>query len=574
MADDSRGARRPSAERRPGSAAASSEAQRKHRGRTDPGGGARPEATKGVSGAAPLSASPHEVGRPVQATRGGPRRILIALGALLSVLVLLAAGTLGYFNWRLGQISRIDLGLPSAAPGGPQNYLIVGSDSREGIDAKDPTAGAFLDDPQYQADPNGAGRRSDTIMVLRIDPSTRTAHLLSFPRDLYVPIAGKDTSKKINAAFGIGVPTLVATIQDNFGIPINHYVEVDFVGFQKLVDAMGGVELYFDKPMWDDHTGLNIATVGCHSLDGNQALAFARSRYLWYDTLGRDAVDTSSLRYMVDSPSQMEANGWARDGTSDLGRISRQQLLIRSAIPQAEHAAFRNPATLNAMMGSVVANVTVDSELTTGRLIALANRFRHFDPNDLLSFSFPATPGHSDTEGDILEPDRTAAAPILAIFRGEPEGPPEQQVSVRVLNASGVDHQAANVAGALERVGFGIDGTGDASVEGIDDLTTTQVRYAPGNEFAARLVAKHLSSPVELVPLEGSTSSVVEVVTGTNFTTVSTERRDLARSELPVTTTAPQGTAPQSTAPGSGASTTSPSTTVIGVVPDQTDRSC
>lgn len=499
--------------------------------------------------------------------RTGGQRALIALGATLSALTLLAACTVGYFNWRLGQINRIDLGLASASAGGPENYLVVGSDSRAGITDRDPNSGAFLNDPSYQENPNGSGRRSDTIMILRIDPSTRAAQLLSFPRDLYVPIAGTDRSDKINAAFGIGVGTLVDTIQQNFGIPINHYVEVDFVGFQKLVDAMGGVRLYFDKPMWDSHTGLNIATTGCHTLNGSQALAFARSRYLWYNTLGRQSVDTSSLRYLDDS--QMLANGWHSDGTSDLGRISRQQLLIRTAIPQAEHAAFRNPATLDSIMRSLVANVTVDSAMSTGRILALANRFRHFDPNTLTSYSFPATPAYSPTAGSILRPVDGLAEPILAHFRDQPAAALETQVSVRVLNASGVDHQAGNVAGALQRVGFVIDSTGDGSVEGIDTLDVTQVRYAPGNEFGARLVAMHLSAPVELVPIAGSTSSVVEVVTGKNFTTVSADRRALRPSELPTSTTSPD----KAEGDTSHATSSTTSTTVIGVVPDQS-HSC
>jgi LCP family protein required for cell wall assembly len=491
---------------------------------------------------------------------------------VLTVLVLLTACTVGYFNWRLGQIQRIDLGLADAASGGPENYLIVGSDSRSGITSKSRDAGAFLNDPQYQSDPNGSGQRSDTIMIMRIDPSSKSAQLLSFPRDLYVPIAGEDHSDKINAAFAIGVPTLVDTIQQNFRIPINHYVEVDFVGFQKLIDAMGGVELYFDKPMWDDHTGLNVATVGCHNLDGAQALAFARSRYLWYNTSGKDAVDTSNLAYYVSHErwDDMDYLGWHRDGTSDLGRISRQQLLIRTAIPQAEHAAFRNPTTLNAIMASVVDSIKVDSGLSSGRLIELANRFRHFDPDELKTYSFPGVPEHSPTAGDILKPDEQAAERMLSWFRGETPGGPEEGIPVRVLNASGIDQQAANVAGALARVGFQIDSTADASTEGIDDLEVTQVRYAAGNEYNARVVAKHLSAPVELVPLEGSTSDVIEVVTGSNFTTVSTTRRDLAKSELPPTTTAPE----QTGSSDDGASTSSTtSTTVVGVVPEQ-DKSC
>ncbi|HET8929068.1 MAG TPA: LCP family protein, partial [Acidimicrobiales bacterium] len=204
MAVDPPGPESRSIPRRPGSAAKASETLR------------------GPSSGPPSDDSTRRGGgaRERSSRRTGVQRAVIGLGGVLSALVLLTACTVGYFNWRLGQIDRIDLGLAGAAPGGAENYLIVGSDSRSGISSDDADAGAFLDDPQYQVDPDGSGRRSDTIMIMRIDPSTKAAQLLSFPRDLYVPIAGTDHSDKINAAFGIGVPTLVDTIQDNFRIPI------------------------------------------------------------------------------------------------------------------------------------------------------------------------------------------------------------------------------------------------------------------------------------------------------------------------------------------------------------------
>lgn len=244
-----------------------------------------PEHRPGSAAQASETVRGRDEARPVRRRSGG-QRLLLTLGCLATVAVLLVASTVAYFNWRLGQIDRIDLGLVDTESGEPENYLLVGSDSRAGIDAEEAGAQGFLNSEEYQTDPDGAGRRSDTIMVLRIDPSSKTADLLSFPRDLYVPIAGTDRSDKINAAFGMGVDVLIDTIQENFDIPINHYVEVDFVGFQKIVDSMGGVKFYFDKPVWDSHTGLDISTVGCHTLDGAGTLAFARSRYLWYNTLG------------------------------------------------------------------------------------------------------------------------------------------------------------------------------------------------------------------------------------------------------------------------------------------------
>ena len=482
--------------------------------------------------------------------------------ALATAGVLLAACTIGYFNWRLGQIRRINLDLVSAAAGQPQNYLIVGSDSRAGIARKDPNSGAFLDDPQYAGKNSSAGQRSDTIMILRIDPSKTTAELLSLPRDLYVPISGTDHKDKINAAFGLGQKTLIQTVQDQFDIVINHYAEVDFVGFQKLVDAINGVTLYFDKPMWDSHTGLNISTTGCHTLNGVQALAFARSRYLWYNTLGQPSVDTSSLRYL--SNSQMQANGWQQDGTSDLGRISRQQLLIRTAIPLAEHKAFRNPATLNAIMRSVVDSVTLDTGLSTSDLLGLAERFKGFDEKSLVTYAFPTTPLtlNDANATQVLVPDTARAEPLLAKFRGGTTSA-ESAVTVRVLNASGVAQQAANVAGALDRVGFMIGGTGDASSEGIDGLETTQVRYDPADAVAAKLV-------VVAPERTGEARSDRRPHEGDGRGRDRQELHDRVDHDAKLTA-AEQPTVSSTTT--SGSTSSSSSSSVVGVVPQQ-DRSC
>lgn len=545
-------------ERRPGGAARASENSRKT---SVPAGSSAPAPQRAATTSARPQASAAAGGtRPSlldDGHRSGLQRFLLALGCLATVGVLLAACTIGYFNWRLGQIRRIDLHLAAAAAGAPQNYLIVGSDTRSGITKTEANSGAFLNDPEYAGNPNGAGARSDTIMVLRVDPSKSSAQLLSLPRDLYVPISGTDHKDKINAAFGLGQKTLIQTVQDQFGIVINHYVEVDFVGFQRLIDAIGGVKIYFDKQMWDGHTGLDISTVGCHTLNGEQALAFARSRYLWYNTLGKESVDTSSLRYL--DASQMEANGWQYDGMSDLSRISRQQMLIRTAIPLAEHKAFRNPATLDAVMRSVVDSVTFDKGLSTSDLIGLAERFKGFDEKSLVTYAFPATPETLPVSGDVLLPDFAKAEPILRKFRDGTDSP-ESAVTVRVLNGSGVASQAANVAGALQRVGFGIDSTADASAEGIGAITTTQVRYSNADLDAAKLVASHLSAPVELVPTPGLKSGIVEVVTGSNFTTVSTLTRKLTEAELPKAT-------PSTTTHGSTSSSSSSS--VVGVVPNQ-----
>ena len=154
--------------------------------------------------------------------------------------------------------------------GEPENFLLVGVDNSEGLNKNDPV---LIGRSQ-------ASLLSDTIMIIRVDPQTHQAAILSLPRDLYVPIADTGGKAKINSALpGGGPERLIKTIQQNFGIPINGFIEVNFAGFRSLVDAVNGVPIYFPWPARDDHTGFLVEEPGCVTLDGVQALAYARSRY-------------------------------------------------------------------------------------------------------------------------------------------------------------------------------------------------------------------------------------------------------------------------------------------------------
>ncbi|MEY4223288.1 MAG: hypothetical protein RIS33_222, partial [Actinomycetota bacterium] len=123
-----------------------------------------------------------------------------------------------------------------------RNFLITGSDNGACVDPDSPYASAF-------GNRNGLGERADTIMILRLDPTTNAGAVLSFPRDLWVKIADKKSRSRINSAFNRDDPnTLVLTIWENFGIPVDHYVNVDFCAFKKIVDAVGGVRVPFATP--------------------------------------------------------------------------------------------------------------------------------------------------------------------------------------------------------------------------------------------------------------------------------------------------------------------------------------
>lgn len=445
---------------------------------------------------------------------GRSRRFLLILGAVGSVVCIVAAIAVGYAYLLYNDVDRVDLGLPPAARGEPQNYLIVGSDTRAGISSDDPNAGAYLG----PGAPDAGSARSDTIMILRIDPKQTKAQLLSLPRDLYVPIAGTDHSDRINSAFGRGRAVLTATIQQDFGITINHYVEVDFVGFQKIVDAIGGVPTYFQVPVRDSHTGLNVTSAGCHTLSGAEALQLARSRYLYY----------------------FEDGQWKYDGASDISRISRQQTLIRRAIPRAMSKGFRNPVTLKSLADTVVDNITVDKGLGVKNMLSLARTFQHFDAEHLETFSLPTERFFTSSGEDVLRLKEAEAQPTLDVFRGiDPAASARKAFGLRVLNGSGVASQAANVAGALERVGFRIEGMGNSSELGIDQLDHTQIRFAPGDELAAAEVASFLSIDPVMTPIQGAEPGTVELVTGTDFTTVRTQPKAPPST---TTTTAPAST--------------------------------
>ena len=322
------------------------------------------------------------------------------LGAVVLVaLVLVAVGVgYGYIQYRFNQVAKVSVKhLETAATGQPFNVLVIGSDSRAGLSAADAA--------HVGAAATQTGQRSDVVKIIHVDPSTGEIRVLSIPRDTMVTVAG-DTSQtgkynRINATYGNGPDQLVQTIEANFGIPINHVVQVDFAGFRGAVDAIGGINLDFPYPAMDTYTGLNITTTGCQHLNGGYALAVARSRHYQYEKDGY----------------------WQYDGTSDYGRIQRQNAFLKALINQAE--TRYNPLTLNAFVGSVVQGVTVDSTFTVSDLISLARQFHTFSSSSLATATLPTYSAYSSefsALGDVLYVQQPQAGQVINQFLG---GPPE-----------------------------------------------------------------------------------------------------------------------------------------------------
>lgn len=463
------------------------------------------------------------------------QRVLVGGGIGLVIVVLCAVAGVGYVWYRYNQIQREDLDLDEAIAKEPQNYLIVGSDTRDVVQAGDDDYDAFLGD-----DSEPAGRRSDTIMIARVDPTDNSVDLMSFPRDLWIPIAGTGENERINTAYSYdnGPQRLIDTIREDFGITINHYVEIDFRSFKGIVDAVGGVPLSFQTPMRDRNSGLVVDNPGCVVLDGDQALAFARARHLEYqDAKGR----------------------WISDPSADLGRINRQQVFMRKVIDQA--AANTNGfdlKTMNDLLSSTADNLTVDSGMDLGQMFTLARQFGDFTGDQLRTHTLPVYQHTTAGGAAVLKLDQTAAEPILDVFRGEASGDdvPPPDIRLTIENGSGVNGQAGKAQAAFESLGYSVEGTSTAATTQSDTI----VRYAPGSEVVAQDVADHLSPGAQLQEDASLAADEVLVVTGKDFVAVTDDGQ-------PVSTNGTAGSSQTTTSVPKDLEYTEP----VGVVPEGDD---
>lgn len=458
--------------------------------------------------------------RPPQGARRRPkwltRTLNILIGLLILAVVLTGVGYV-YLRVQLGKIKKVDIpSLSEDLPGSVMNVLLVGSDSRSNVtgDLVDATG------KEEEGDRDGL---SDTMMVLHIDPQTEQAAILSIPRDLWVRIPGVNGRDRINSAFAIGGPSLlIQTIQDTLGIQINHYAEVDFQGFKNIVDTVGGLNVYLASPARDKKTGLDQPNAGCVKLDGFQALAYVRSRY--YESL--------------------EAGRWVPDPTSDIGRIARQQDFIRRMMKKAVSQGLTNPLTLNRLIGIGVNNLTIDGTMSTKDMVTVARRFKSLDPNKVDMQTLPTTDYTTPGGAEVLLLDDDAAQPLIDRINGKPApDPPKlqpEEVQVRVLNGNGVDGAASRAGLALSRVGFAVQGTGEADSF---SYRRTVVQYGPQGLPKAQLLKNYLSAGADMVPNNTLGTADVALVVGADFTGV----RDSPTAEVPATpgtTGVPQSPAP------------------------------
>jgi LCP family protein required for cell wall assembly len=341
---------------------------------------------------------------------------------LLVLIVVVVGGGYFYANYRFDKFHKLHVAdeVPAAA-GQPFNILLIGSDSRvglSGIVAKETGASSGV-----------AGQRSDVVKIVHIDPVAGTISMISIPRDTMVTLLANQSLygqfNRINVNFGNGASLLAQTITANFGIPIHQTIVVSFAGLINAADAIGGVYMDFPQPVHDPYSGLNIKHAGCQLIIGPQALALTRSRHMYYNVKGLDnwphgvtANDLNDASYA----DEVYNLGWYYDGTSDFGRIDRQDAFLRAMIDSAKK--LYNPFTLNSFISKLPQGVELDSTFTLDELIGLAERFHGINANSILTYTLPTVAVNNTALGDVLYVDQPyAQQQLVSVFGSQLEKP-------------------------------------------------------------------------------------------------------------------------------------------------------
>lgn len=406
------------------------------------------------------------------------RYVGIGLAALAVVGAVVLALLWGYADRQLQQedLSALDRETPPPIEG-TLNVLAVGTDSREGLTEEQ---------LQELGTEEVAGERADTVILVHLSPERPDAIMISFPRDLLVTIPGHGDGR-LNSALALGGPDLlVETIEGYSGIQIDHYVQVNIAGFLEVVDVLGGVEICLEEPLQDRYAGADIPA-GCGVLGGPEAAAFVRAR--------------------------------KSDPRGDLGRIERQQTFIRAAMREVVSAGtLVNPLRVKRLIDAVAASVVTDDGLGTSRMFRVAWSLKGLEPDDVESVTVPAESEEIDGTSYVVAKPEEAESIFQAVRAGTavpggegadavatPSDLVPSDIQVTVLNGTGVSGLAARAKESLEERGFVVTGIGNAERQ---DLADTVVRYGPGDEAGARLVAEQFVS-ADLEEVDGNVGIVV-----------------------------------------------------------------
>ena len=429
--------------------------------------------------------------------RTGRQRLALAakiIAAGLSVSVLAASGLLwwGYRHFN-GEVKRVDAIVKPATPqadpdGKDQNILLVGSDDRS-----DATP-AELRALGTQAN---AGNNTDTMILVHIPADGRKATAVSFPRDSYVSIPGFGKGK-LNAAYADGTygeggkanpdrgrQLLVSTISNLTGLKIDHYVEVDLLGFYRISNAIGGVQVCLKAAQKDPYSGIDLPA-GKQTIQGSQALAFVRQRH-----------------------------GLPR---GDLDRIARQQYFLSATFRKITSAGvLANPIKLKNLLDAIGKSLRMDSSLDP---LKLARQVHSLAAGNVQFMTVPNKGSATVNGASVIMLDDAALPAFFTKFISGSSATAAgtatktlspSQVSVSVRNAAGRKGLATQTKTALTAAGFTVTDTGNAAAR-----TATVIGYSAGNQAAAATLAKVV--PGATLVQEAGLGNTVQLVLGSSFT--------------------------------------------------------
>ena len=434
---------------------------------------------------------------------GGRFLIALVVGSLLMAGVV--AGVDREIAHKVDNIPKIDLTTDPAPPEGT-NYLLVGVDNL-GDKELDP-----LDIASLGAE-RASDKNTDTIMVVHLEPRAERVIVVSFPRDLLVNIPGHGKNK-INAAYGYGATPeeraqiLTDTLQQNFGIQIHHFLQLNFLSFVGLVDKLGKVQVYVPYAARDPNTGFFVPRGDCWTLDGETALQYVRSRGLQY-------YDERTDRFVA-----------ANEVAPDLSRIRRQQDFMRRLAGLAVAKSLDNPFTANKVADEVIKNIKADDAFDEDSIFELIDAFRTLNPEDTSALQFETMPSRSGTEVingqplavqyPLMDQGGTQLIERLNTFDERPRPTPAPStIRIRIVNASGREDRGVAVKRALEDQGFVVTEQVDSAVirqEG------SSIAYGPGQADKAKLLQRYVE-PIPNIHLGDSNvlGADVEITLGRNF---------------------------------------------------------
>ncbi|MFF3452437.1 LCP family protein [Streptomyces sp. NPDC002667] len=451
-------------------------------------------------------------GRPVRPVRRRRPRWAVRALTTVSVVVLASAG-IGH-----AVLSGLDAGIARVDPfkdmknrpeaGHGMNLLLVGTDGREKITEAERRKFRLGGAPCHC---------TDTVMIVHISEDRDRASIVSLPRDSYAEapahtdeVTGQRHGPhplKLNAAYAEGGPTLtVRTVENMTHVKIDHYLEVDFTSFMKTVDVLGGVRICTAQPLKDRYTGLDLAA-GSHLLGGGQALQYVRSRHT--------------------------------DGSSDLGRMKRQQRFLAALVSRATSSGvLLNPMKFRDVTRAVLGSVRADRGFGTDELLDLGRAMRNFSPSSSEFTTVPIGQMAYAVKGigSTLKWDEPKARTLFAALRDDrplaaPHAPraqavrvavAPQQIRVQIENGTATTGLGKRVDGALAAAGFRT--TGRPTTAPDTTVRRTVVSYDPRWDRSAKSLAAALpGAELRAVPGQGP---LLKVIAGADFKQVTRVRAE------------------------------------------------